>query len=84
MKELTHFLDEIFVVTHERHTDAVREYLEHHRKELLPYLNDNTDYTVIQDRERERDGEQTMKVNTRTGEILGPHNSLIGLIKPSG
>jgi hypothetical protein len=70
MKQLTHFLDDMFVLVHERHTQAVDEFLRFHEQNKLPSLNDYTVYTVIQDKPRKGRKNKASVVNTKTGEIV--------------
>jgi hypothetical protein len=70
MNQLTHFLDEVFVLVHERHTQAVDEFLSFHDKNKLPPINDYTVYTVIQDNQAKGSENKASVVNTKTGEIV--------------
>jgi hypothetical protein len=67
MKDLTHFLDKIFTIAHEKHCLAVKEFLEFHQSQRLPSLDDYTVYTVIQGKGKK---EKRIRCRIETGEIL--------------
>lgn len=70
IEELRRFVGELSVTLHEKHCEAVKEFLDYHEEEKLPPLNDYTVHTVIQEKLKEKGKVRRMVCNVQTGEIV--------------
>lgn len=69
IEELRYFIGMLCVTVHNRHTEAIREYIAYHEDDMLPPINDYTVYTVIQEKS-ENGKDKLLSVNKETGEII--------------
>jgi hypothetical protein len=69
--DLRAIVDDISPLLHERHTAAVKEFLDHHASAMHLPTNDYTVYTVIQDIQGGNGLKTKLRVNSATGEVLG-------------
>lgn len=69
IEELRRFIGELCVTIHNRHTEAIKEFISFHRDDMLPPINDYTVYTVIQEKSENGDTKE-MLCNKQTGELI--------------
>jgi len=67
--ELRQFLGSLCLTVHNRHTEAIREFIAFHEEDMLPPINDYTVYTVIQDKSDDGKSKELL-CNKQTGELI--------------
>ena len=70
IEELRHFVGGMCVTIHDRHTKAVKEFLDFHEGVELTPINDYTVYTVIQEKCEQTTDSGSVVVDRKTGEII--------------
>jgi hypothetical protein len=68
IEELRKFVADLCVTIHNRHTEAIKEFISFHRDDMLPTIDYYTVHTVIQ--EKSEDGKtKELLCNKQTGEL---------------